>query len=633
MSPLSFLGGFAEPEMDNRPATKDDDSTMIDREMNAWRQPMNGDDNDDESNSETPPQTAKSEGPPPTKRPTTNSQTDPPPPTKISSSPSQTTSSLPEEPHEFPSRDGPSSISSLSPEEFRAKYSFQPEELNHVAASLEESPPPVLEASKRQDYIYQLERDLQRLQDEIVVANNGKAINLKSYPQISQALFGVPDQSVAKDVLESMAMSSVLAKLILEHRQTQQKYNKALKQEENAKKKKEKQQKETSGSFSASSSSPSTSSRSTASRQAAPQEEPLILVDTSSFIFRAYYSMPPMHRSDGLPTSAVLGFCNMLNRMIMPQLLKGKQPRVVLCCDAPSPGDGPKTIRHQLYDQYKAHRAEAPMDLIPQFPWIRQAAQAYGMLWVEAPQYEADDVIASLSQMALKEGLTVHIYSGDKDLMQLITDTTDQEQDAGKVEMIDPMTMTHWDHESVVDKWGVPSHQLGDVLALAGDTADNIPGVPGIGPKIAAQLISQFGSLEELLQNLDQVKQVKRREKLENFRDQAILSQQLVRLERGLDWGQMFIDALSEEDEYYPPPEKVADLRVESMNPDRILQFYESMGFVTIRERLLEKLQRQSTISYSYQPKDTFPRKSKTSSPRGNKTSVPNPDDFGDVPF
>jgi DNA polymerase-1 len=230
--------------------------------------------------------------------------------------------------------------------------------------------------------------------------------------------------------------------------------------------------------------------------------------------------------------------------------------------------------------------------------------------------------------MALEEGLSVHIYSGDKDLMQLITNSSTAE---GLVKMIDPMTMTHWEHDAVVEKWGVAAHQLGDVLALAGDSADNIPGVPGIGPKIAAQLVQQFGSLEELLANLDQVPQPKRRETLKTYRDQAILSQQLVTLIRDLSWDAMTIDPLTDDQSFFPPPERVGDLRMAPIDPDRILSFYEAMGFVTIKEKMIERLQRQSKIDYSYQ--SSPPSKTKSKAVFRNKIQVPKPTDFDSVPF
>ncbi len=507
-----------------------------------------------------------------------------------------------------------SSSSSMSSQELRSKYIFSETEININFPSMLVTDPsfvspstPAVESSRRQDEIFSLQQNLKRLDQEITRANNGIPINLSSYKQVSQILFGTPNESTSKAVLEGMALTNILAKLILEYRQTQQRYNKLRKKEE---------------SFMA---------QKTKTKETSKAEEPLLLVDTSSFIFRAYYSMPPMHRADGMPVGAVLGFCNMLNRMILNPLLEGKQPRLVLCCDAPSPASGgPKTMRHELYHEYKANRQEAPMDLIPQFPLFRLAAQAYGMMWIEAPGYEADDVIASLADKALQEGLTVHIYSGDKDLMQLITNsTTDEGQ--GKIEMIDPMTTTHWDHDSVIEKWGVPAHQLGDLLALAGDTADNIPGVPGIGPKIAAQLLQQFGSLEEILSNLDQVPQAKRREKLESYRHQALLSQQLVRLERELDWDAFAID-FPVAPETFQRPDNVADLRMQVMNPDRILRFYEQMGFVTIKERLMERLQRQSQSENRYS-RNAYTKRKSFKRPYREKIEVPKPEDFEDVPF
>jgi len=514
--------------------------------------------------------------------------------------------------------------SSISVEEFRAKYSsYRPSpDASSVPDRKNDSQlqppgsgrPSVMESSRQQDILYQLEMDLKRLEGEIIAANNGVSFNLASPKQVSQVLFGTSDQSVSKSVLEGMAGWNAIAQLILEHRQLKNRYNKLKKQEDWVQQKAEGRQVSTSYS--------------------PLKDEPLILVDTSSFIFRAYYSMPPMHRSDGLPNSAVLGFCNMLNRMVMTQLLNGKQPRLVLCCDAPSPTDGgPKTIRHELYDQYKATRREIPMDLIPQFPLFRIAAQAYGMLWVEAPGYEADDVIASLSHMALEEGLSVHIYSGDKDLMQLVTNSSSTH---GQIKMIDPMTMTHWEHDDVVEKWGVAAHQLGDVLALAGDNADNVPGVPGIGPKIAAQLLQEFGSLDNLLLNLDKVRQTKRRQTLETYRDQAILSQQLVSLVRNLNWENMTIDSLTEDQISLPPPERVGDLRMAPIDADRILQFYQAMEFRTIKERLIERLQRQSKIQYKYQsstPSKKNSRNQRYTGRNNNRGQRPDPEDFDNVPF
>ena len=178
--------------------------------------------------------------------------------------------------------------------------------------------------------------------------------------------------------------------------------------------------------------SPSTSS--------SPQEvqtDPLMLVDASAYIFRAYYSMPPLHRSDGMPIGAVMGFCNMLNKLVLDQLLvdddESQRLRLVLVFDAKG-----KTFRHKLYPEYKSNRPDAPMDLIPQFPLVREAAKAYGIHAIEADTYEADDIIATLSKMAIAEGVDVNIFTGDKDLMQLVT----EKGAIPSAHLIDPATMS-----------------------------------------------------------------------------------------------------------------------------------------------------------------------------------------------
>jgi DNA polymerase-1 len=392
-----------------------------------------------------------------------------------------------------------------------------------------------------------------------VTLNNGEKFQLSSYKQVSQVLFGTPDQSTSKQVLEGMAATNISAKLILEHRQAKLRLSKIQKKIDLKDKRVNsvtQPRRRVVTTTNTNGSNGETSSTSTI-----VDSDPLLLVDTSSFVYRAYYSMPPMHRpSDGMPTGAVLGFCNMLNRLVLNAMLRGEQPRLILCCDAFGP-----TFRHEMFKDYKGHRAEAPVDLIPQFELIKQASRAYGMLQIEAQGYEADDVIATLSHLAaFGENVCVDILSSDKDLMQLITPSTesssssDDDDDGGvslsssssstsstsaaTIEMIDPMTMTKVTHETVVEKWGVPSHQLGDVLALAGDVADNIPGVPGIGPKIAAKLLQEFGTLEQLLNSTDQIPQKKRRENLGIFADQARLSQRLVALETNIPWERLEMD-------------------------------------------------------------------------------------------
>mmetsp|Transcript_10424 Transcript_10424/g.25549 ORF Transcript_10424/g.25549 Transcript_10424/m.25549 type:complete len:218 (-) Transcript_10424:181-834(-) len=209
--------------------------------------------------------------------------------------------------------------------------------------------------------------------------------------------------------------------------------------------------------------------------------------------------MPPLHSSDATPTCAVHGVCRMLQNLLLPRLLKGERPRVVLAFDFRGPN-----FRHDVYPEYKANRGPCPEDLVPQFKLVREAAEAFGVVQVDAEGYEADDVIATLARRALDNGVDVDILSGDKDLMQLITLTGIEPS----VHMIDV------DHHDVVKKWGVSSEKLGDVLALAGDAADNIPGAPGIGPKIAATLITEYGSLSNLTAKADMIKQKKRQESL-----------------------------------------------------------------------------------------------------------------------
>ncbi|KAL7457419.1 hypothetical protein ACHAWC_008972, partial [Mediolabrus comicus] len=193
--------------------------------------------------------------------------------------------------------------------------------------------------------------------------------------------------------------------------------------------------------------------------------ETLLLIDASAYIFRSYHAMPPLHRADGLPTGALHGVCRLLQSLLLSQLLKGDRPRVVLVFD--SKGDN---FRHELYPEYKANRGPCPEDLIPQFDLVKEAASAFGILQVEAEGYEADDVIATLSRMALDVGMNVDIMSGDKDLWQLVTPPNADP----RLYMVDPLNFSAISHDDVVQKWGVSADKLADLLALAGDASDNI---------------------------------------------------------------------------------------------------------------------------------------------------------------
>ena len=239
----------------------------------------------------------------------------------------------------------------------------------------------------------------------------------------------------------------------------------------------------------------------------------LYLVDGSGYLFRAYHALPPMNRPDGTPVNAVYGFCRMLAADILD---KPEVDHVAMILDASG-----TTFRNEIYDKYKAHRPEPPEDLIPQFPLIREAAKAFNVTVCELEGYEADDLIATYARMAVEAGGTCTIVSSDKDLMQLIRPG---------VEMMDPIKKIKLGPEAVLEKFGVAPDKVIDVQALAGDSTDNVPGVPGIGIKTAAQLITEYGSLEVLLARTDEIKQPKRREALQTNAELARISKKLVTL-------------------------------------------------------------------------------------------------------
>jgi DNA polymerase-1 len=221
------------------------------------------------------------------------------------------------------------------------------------------------------------------------------------------------------------------------------------------------------------------------------------LVDGSGFIFRAFHGLPLMTRPDGTPVNAVLGFTNMLMKL----LTETDVDHLAVIFDSAR-----RNFRHDIYPNYKANRPPPPPELIPQFPLIREACDAFSVPSIELIGYEADDLIASYTHAVIEQGADVTIVSSDKDLMQLI---------GPRVRMFDPMKNKFIGDAEVELKFGVKPEQIIDVQALAGDSSDNIPGVPGIGIKTAMQLIQEFGSLQELLGRLHEIPQTKRRETLE----------------------------------------------------------------------------------------------------------------------
>ena len=276
----------------------------------------------------------------------------------------------------------------------------------------------------------------------------------------------------------------------------------------------------------------------------------LILVDGSGYIFRAFYALPPMSREDGTPVNAVFGFTSMLLKL--SEDMEGENILVVF--DAAR-----TTFRNEIYKEYKANRSEPPEELVPQFDLIKKATTAIGLKSLEVENYEADDIIATYVKIAKKENIETLVISSDKDLMQLIQD---------HVSLYDPMKNIKIGPEAVFEKFGVSPDKVIDVQALAGDSSDNVPGVPGIGVKTASQLINEYGSLEKLLDNASSIKQEKRRESLLNNAELAIVSKKLVSL---------FSDV--------PIPYKISDLKWTPRNDDNLLAFLKENNFKRLENR------------------------------------------------
>ena len=282
----------------------------------------------------------------------------------------------------------------------------------------------------------------------------------------------------------------------------------------------------------------------------------LYLVDGSGYLFRAYHALPPMTRPDGTPINAVFGFC----RMLVADLLdKPEVDHVAMILDA-----GEVTFRNEIYDKYKANRPPPPEDLIPQFPLIREAAKAFNVTVCELKGYEADDLIATYARLAVEAGATCTIVSSDKDLMQLIRPG---------VEMMDPIKKTKIGPEAVMEKFGVAPDKVVDVQALAGDSTDNVPGVPGIGVKTAAQLINEYGDLETLLARAGEIKQPKRREALQQNAELARISKKLVTLRDDV-----------------PTPAEPEAFDKRKPDPNVLLPWLELQGFKSLLQRFTGEL-------------------------------------------
>ena len=277
----------------------------------------------------------------------------------------------------------------------------------------------------------------------------------------------------------------------------------------------------------------------------------LYLIDGSGFIFRAYHALPPLTAPDGTPIGAVHGFVNMLVKL--RQEHKGDYMAVIF--DAAR-----KTFRNRIYPEYKANRPPAPEDLIPQFPIVREATVALGLPAIELADYEADDIIATYAKNGRAQGMEVVIISSDKDLMQLVGDS---------VSLYDAMKQKPIGPAEVQEKFGVAPDKVRDVLALMGDSSDNVPGVPGIGPKTAAELIHAYGNLETLLSRAGEIKQNKRRETIQTHTEQARISYELIGLKDDV-----------------PLPVPLAQLATNSISTEAALAFMQKYGLKTAAARL-----------------------------------------------
>ena len=289
------------------------------------------------------------------------------------------------------------------------------------------------------------------------------------------------------------------------------------------------------------------------------KEKHLFLIDGSGYIFRAYYALPPLTRkSDGLPVGAVSGFCNMLYSFL-------ERAKAGNSIDIPTHlavifDSARKNFRNDIYKDYKGNRSDAPEDLIPQFDYIRKAVKAFNLPSVELINYEADDLIATYKAQAKKEKIKVTIVSSDKDLMQLVDKDTF---------MLDTMKDRLIGIDQVKEKFGVPPEKVIDVQSLAGDSVDNIPGVPGIGIKTAAELINKFGSLDKLLEKAETIKQPKRRQTLLDNKDNALISRELVTLKQDV--------ALKD---------RIDDFILKPLDKTKIFNFLDEMEFSKIKKRI-----------------------------------------------
>ncbi len=293
----------------------------------------------------------------------------------------------------------------------------------------------------------------------------------------------------------------------------------------------------------------------------------LVLVDGSGFIFRAYHALPPLKKSDGTPTGAVSGYCNMLFKLIN-EIKEFKATHIAVIFDHKD-----KTFRSDIYQNYKANRPPPPEDLVPQFQLIRDATEAFGFIAIDKRGYEADDIIATLSKKATEEGAIVTIFSSDKDLMQLVSND---------IKMYDPIRNIFIDIDRVKEKFGVKPDKVIDVQALVGDTVDNVPGVPGVGVKTASSLISEFGNVETLIEKCNTINKDRIRKLISDNVDKIILSKRLVTLHKTIE-----IET------------KLEELELTTLNLEKLLAFTKTMELNTLSKRISSQLQESNSSKTS----------------------------------
>ncbi|NCA27983.1 MAG: DNA polymerase I [Proteobacteria bacterium] len=315
----------------------------------------------------------------------------------------------------------------------------------------------------------------------------------------------------------------------------------------------------------------------------------IALIDGYGFVFRAYHSLPPLSRNDGTPVGAVFGFTNMLIKLVAS--LEVSHLAVVF-------DSGSKTFRNEIYPKYKTNRPPCPEDLIPQFSIVRECVEALNIAVIEKIGFEADDIIATIAKKSAQENFQVIIVSSDKDLMQLVDNN---------ISMFDAMKNKFIGFDEVYEKFMVKPDKVLDVLALMGDTSDNVPGVKGIGPKTASELINEFGSIENLYQNLDHIKQEKRRKVLQENQENAFLSKKLIQLDENVNLGI-----------------EIDDLKSKNLEPNKLISFLDNQGF----KSLVYRVKQEFKISNNDIPKNnqnpdnnSSIAEQKSSSPRSDKNT------------